>query len=88
MALRDEELDGGVSLTDSSRLSINGQIVHSGTVQNAGDPVSIEVSKGQTGKIGWTIKVRGADLEDVLAKIKRTVKELKAELAEEASAGG
>ena len=45
-------------------LNITGNIVH-----ETADPVSIELARGQRGAYGWTIKVRGKDADEILARI-------------------
>ena len=45
-------------------LNITGNIVH-----ETADPLSIELARGQRGAYGWTIKVRGKDADEILARI-------------------
>jgi len=45
-------------------INITGNIVH-----ESADPVSIELARGQRGGYGWTIKVRGKDESEILARI-------------------
>lgn len=45
-------------------IHLEGNIIH-----ETADPVSIELSRGQRGGYGWTIKVRGKSEDEILARI-------------------
>jgi len=48
----------------TQEIRITGSIVH-----ETGDPVSIELARGQRGGYGWTIKVRGKTESEILSRI-------------------
>jgi hypothetical protein len=42
-----------------------------GTVMfDSADPVTVELTRGQRGAYGWTIKVKGSDKSDVMEQIR------------------
>jgi hypothetical protein len=45
-------------------VNVSGSILH-----GSANPVSIEVTRGQRGSYGWTIKVSGDDAEKVRARV-------------------
>jgi len=45
-------------------VEVSGKIIH-----ESGNPVKIEVTRGQRGSYGWTISVSGTDAEAVRAKV-------------------
>ena len=41
----------------------------SGNIKHEGDPFTVEITRGQRGGYGWTVKARGDDTARVLAAI-------------------
>lgn len=60
------------------------EMTHSGKVEvvnsNAA-PVSIELTRGQKGGIGFTVKVHSSNPETAIAEINKTIQLLKVEIA-------
>ncbi len=50
---------------DTIKVEVSGNIKHEYT-----NPVTIEVTRGQKGSYGWTIKVSGNGSNDILAQIR------------------
>ena len=49
-----------------------------GTIMfDSADPVTVEVTRGQRGAYGWTIKVKGSDKSDVLEQIESIDQQLR-----------
>ena len=51
----------------------------SGNIKHEGDPFTVEITRGQRGGYGWTVKVRGQDPGQVLAAIRELDTRLRAE---------
>jgi len=46
------------------------RVEHFGEVETVhGDPVSVEITRGQRGGYGWTIKIYGKDPDKIIAQL-------------------
>lgn len=51
----------------------------SGNIKHEGDPYTVEITRGQRGGYGWTVKARGPDQARVLAAIRELDSQLRKE---------
>jgi len=56
------------------KVEVSGTLKHEYT-----NPITIEVTRGQKGSYGWTIKVSATDADDILARVKAADLQLRAD---------
>jgi hypothetical protein len=64
-------------------VELTGKITH-----ETGSPVSIEVTRGQRGSYGWTIKVAGTDPEQVREKVREIDNKLRTDFPQQEGGTG
>jgi len=62
-----------------SELKVTGEVRH---IHENVAPISIELTRGQRGAYGWSIKVYGEKMDDIIAEIEKADNKLREEYLE------